>query len=248
MNRLAVQAASDHQWQNLIPTPPHNAMATALVEQRVRSTLAAPVASFLPLNYEPGYAYPLLVWLHDRGGSERHLPQVMQHLSTQNFVAVAPRGSHECSRAVKGHRWVQQPAAIAAADAAVSEAIQLARQEFSIHEERVFLIGHGDGGSMALRLALQSPHRFAGAASLNGRLPRRHCLLRNINDLRSLPLFVASTREYQGYPELAVCSDLRLLHSAGCSVSLRQYPGDDDLTTCMLADVNRWVMEQVCGN
>lgn len=247
MNRLAVKAASDHQWQKLIPTPPESAMATALVEQRVRSSLAAPVASFLPLNYEPGYAYPLLVWLHDRGGSERHLPQVMQHLSTQNFVAVAPRGSHDCHSEVKGFRWVQQPSAIAAADAAVSDAIQLARQEFNIHSDRVFLVGHGDGGTMALRLALQSPHRFAGVASMNGRLPRRHHLLRKINHLRELPLFIASSRKYSGYSEMAVCSDLRLLHSAGCSLSLRQYPGDDDLTTCMLADVNRWVMEHVCG-
>jgi hypothetical protein len=40
---------------------------------------------------------------------------------------------------------------------------------------------------------------------------------------------------------------LRLLHSAGCTVALRQYPGGDELTTGMLADINRWMMERVCG-
>ena len=34
--------------------------------------------------------------------------------------------------------------------------------------------------------------------------------------------------------------------AAGCTVALRQYPCGDDLTTTMLADLNRWIMEVVC--
>jgi hypothetical protein len=30
-------------------------------------------------------------------------------------------------------------------------------------------------------------------------------------------------------------------------VALRQYPGDDNLTTKMLLDLNHWLMELVCG-
>jgi hypothetical protein len=44
-----------------------------------------------------------------------------------------------------------------------------------------------------------------------------------------------------------MCRDLALLHSAGCRVAIRQYPGNDDLTTAMLADVNRWAMDIICG-
>jgi phospholipase/carboxylesterase len=40
-------------------------------------------------------------------------------------------------------------------------------------------------------------------------------------------------------------SDLRLLHSAGFSLALRQYPGDDELTTAMLSDMDRWMMERI---
>lgn len=248
MDRLAAPEASTHSWHDLIPTPPASGIESALAECRVRKATEGPVATFLPLNYESGYAYPLVVWLHHSGGSERHLPQVMQHLSTQNFVAVAPRGSHDCNDRLRGYRWLQQPDAIAAADEAVIEAVDLAKDEFNIHHERVFLVGHGDGGTMALRLAAQSPERYAGVASISGRLPRRHSLLRNMHCLRQLPFFLASARSCDSYPEAHVCGDLRLLHAAGCSVSLRQYPGDDDLTTCMLTDVNRWVMDQVCGS
>ncbi len=47
---------------------------------------------FAPLHYEPGYAYPLIVWLHGRGSDERQLPRIMPLVSMRNYVAVAPRG------------------------------------------------------------------------------------------------------------------------------------------------------------
>ena len=245
--RRAAASASESPWQHLIPKPPTSGLGTALAMAPVRTTVDTPVATFLPTNYEMGYAYPLVVWLHEKGGNERHLPQVMQHISTQNYVAVAPQGSDECQGDLRGYRWLQQPSSITAADQAVSEAIEVARSEFNIHANRIFLVGHGNGGSMALRLAMQSPERFAGVISINGAVPRRHGLLRSVNRLRKLPFLISSTRCFPEYSELDVCHDLRLLHSAGCNVDIRQYPGSDDLTTCMLSDINRWMMDKVCG-
>ncbi len=40
------------------------------------------------------------------------------------------------------------------------------------------------------------------------------------------------------------CDNLRLLHTAGISVVLRQYPCSQELIPRMLGDVDRWVMEQ----
>ena len=45
---------------------------------------------FVPLHYEPNYAYPLVVWLHGPGDGHRQLKQVMPHISLRNYVAVAP--------------------------------------------------------------------------------------------------------------------------------------------------------------
>jgi len=172
----------------------------------------------------------------------------MRHLSTQNFVAVAPRGTRESHYDAGIYDWPQSTGSVGDADDAVTDAIDFMIDRFSIHKQRIFLVGHGDGGSMAMRLAMQRPEQFAGVASLNGGLPQGGRPLRSIKRLRSLPFLLASSREYAYYPEPQVCQDLRLLHSAGCSVSLRQYPGEDDLTTNMLADVNSWTMERVCGS
>ena len=49
-------------------------------------------ALFAPMHYEPGYAYPLIVWLHGTGGDQRQLQRVMPLVSMRNYVAITPRG------------------------------------------------------------------------------------------------------------------------------------------------------------
>ena len=100
---------------------------------------------------------------------------------------------------------------------------------------------------MALRLAWNDPGRFAGVVSMNGPLPTTLRPLRQINELRRVPCLLTTTRDNRIYPPDRVCSDLRLLHSAGCTVALRQYPGADVVTHDMLSDIDRWLMALVCG-
>jgi hypothetical protein len=67
-----------------------------------------------------------------------------------------------------------------------------------------------------------------------------------VNEARRLPLLLASCSDSRSYPQARVANDLRLLHAAGFSLGLRQYPGEHELTTVMLADMDRWLMAQVC--
>ncbi len=55
-------------------------------------------AVFAPVHYEPGYAYPLLVWLHGCGGDERQLWRLMPLLSLRNYLAVARAGCRCAAR------------------------------------------------------------------------------------------------------------------------------------------------------
>jgi phospholipase/carboxylesterase len=87
---------------------------------------------------------------------------------------------------------------------------------------------------------------FAGVATFGGPMPSHDRPMRRLNALRRLPCFLATGRHSRDYPERNVCRDLRLLHAAGCTVALRQYPCGDHLTTTMLADLDRWIMELVC--
>jgi phospholipase/carboxylesterase len=208
----------------------------------------APHATFTPIHYEPNYAYPLLVWLHGHASNEHELRQVMPQISMRNYVAVAPQGPWVSVRNRGQHGWRQASDMIEDAEARVADSIAAAKRRFNIHPGRIFLAGYGSGGTMAVRVAWNDPGRFAGVASLNGPLPTRRSPLRRVNELRQLPCLLAMARHSEAYPSARVCEDLRLLHAAGCTVALRQYPGTDGLAKWMLADLDRWMMEFVCRN
>ncbi len=206
-----------------------------------------PCAVFAPMHYEPGYAYPLIVWLHGEGGDERQLLRVMPQISLRNYVAIAPRGGNdsdgESDRA--GCRWRPIEERLDTAASRVDDCIALAMRRFHIAPRRVFLAGFDSGGSMAFRLAFSQPYRFAGVLSLCGRFPSNTGGLAQWNGIRGLPVFLTVGRHSEEYPSNLVCRDLRLLHSAGVSITLREYPCGQELTPQMLADLDRWIIEQI---
>jgi phospholipase/carboxylesterase len=110
---------------------------------------------------------------------------------------------------------------------------------------RVFLAGFDAGGTMAFRVAMNYPDRFAGVLSICGAFPSGHRPFGRLTQARRLPMFLAVGRDSREYPPFRACADLRLLHAAGMSITLRQYPCAQELTQQMLRDVDRWIMEQI---
>jgi phospholipase/carboxylesterase len=197
-----------------------------------------------PLHYERNYAYPLLVWLHDDGGSERELKRIMPLVSLRNYVSLAIRGTEETSG---GFSWSDSPDAVLAAELRVADAVALAKQRFNVHSSRVYLAGQGIGGTLALRLALRCPEHYAGGVSIGGSFPCGQSPLARLAAARASRLLIMHCRDSATYPVDRLCGELALFHAAGMSVTLRQYPCDDELTTQMLHDLDVWLMEQVTG-
>jgi phospholipase/carboxylesterase len=245
MNRIALGPNSI--GPDSFTTTEDSIETATLAIRRSGTPTRPPHAIFVPMHYEPGYSYPLVVWLHGSAGNEQQLRKVMPLVSMRNYVAVAPRATSAQRKHQNAFRWRQTSEDIEAAEARILDCIAIAARRFSIHRKRVFLAGFGTGGTMAVRIAWNNPAQFAGVASIGGSLPSEGSPLRRVNELRHLPCLLATTRNSREYPEPRVCQDLRLLHAAGCTVALRQYPGGDDLTTSMLSDFDRWMMELVCG-
>lgn len=251
MNRLATQPLSfispaDQTDESLsLPLDPHQSFGPPLVEQAQRPSCRP--AAFCPLHYERGYAYPLIVWLHGQGSSEDELRQVISRISLRNYVAVAPRGTRaEPTASPPSWTWSQDPEHVEAADQRVFEAIDFVRGQLNVSTKRIFVAGRGVGGTMALRLAFAHPDRFAGAISVDGLLPRSGRPLHRINELRGMPLLVSARTNRSARSENGLCRDLRLLHAAGMSLSLRYYPQDESVLPLMLSDIDRWIMDVIC--
>ncbi len=206
-----------------------------------------PCALLAPMHYEPGYAYPLIVWLHGSGTEERQLLRVMPLVSMRNYVAVAPRGTfcEDGDRPARGYQWQQTEQHIVLAEHRVFESMETACSKYHIDERRVFLAGSDSGGTMALRIALAHPYCFRGVISLGGPLPAGRTPFGSLAEARRLPVLVAAGQRSTACPPELLCDSLRLLHTAGMAVTFRQYPGDQTLSPQMLADVDRWMIEQI---
>ncbi len=205
------------------------------------------VVLFTPLHYEPNYAYPLIVYLHAEGGDEHDLTRIMPQISLRNYVAVAFRGTlalpaSNTNAVEQAFGWSQRPDHIQLAGRRLLAALRQARQ-YRIDPQRIFLVGQGCGGSMALRLATQMPDVFRGVASCEGPFPDGDAPLRRWSELRHLEILLAASRRGGRYPSSRVCRDLRLLHVAGLNISLRQYPDPSTLAQQIPADLDRWIME-----
>jgi phospholipase/carboxylesterase len=209
---------------------------------------ASPYALFAPLHYERNYAYPLLIWLHGADDDESQLKRIMPLVSLRNYVAVAPRGTLATTRPDRTrptYTWGQTAADVGLAEQRVFDSLSQIQQRFHIHGSRIFLGGFDVGGTMAFRLAMSHPDDFAGVLSLSGAFPTGRTPLNRLNEVRRVPLLMACGSHSSKYPPERVCEDLRLFHAAGMDITVRQYPCGHEISPDMLADVDRWMMEQI---
>ena len=210
----------------------------------------SPCAFFAPQHYESNYAYPLFVWLHGLGEDENHLKRIMPLVSMRNYVGASLRGTVEVetNRGRPGYSWSQSRAHVALAEQRVFDVIESAQQRYNLASRRLFLAGFDVGGTMAFRLAMSHPDRFAGVLSLGGEFPTGRMPLLRLGEARRVPVFLACGRESQKFPTTVVCENLKLFHSAGMQVTLREYPCGHQMSPIMLADMDRWMMEQITAS
>ena len=227
-----------------IPADPVFSIESALFTPSSRD---ASRSLFAPLHYEPKYAYPLIVWLHGPGADERQLLRIMPVVSMRNYVAVAPRGLPlgSAAREASVLGWPQSPQDFQEAEQRIFDSIESVQGQYNIAEHRIFLAGFDSGGTVAFLAAMAHPSRFAGVLSIGGAFPSGHTPFRQLTEARRLPVFLAVGRDSQQYTPAAACEDLRLFHTAGMSITLRQYPCGHELTSLMLRDVDRWIIEQI---
>ena len=203
-----------------------------------------PHTLFSPIHYEQGYAYPLIIWLHGQcNAAERQLMKIMPIVSMRNFVAVAPRGVVCAATGQFG--WPATEADFNLAQQRVFDCLQIASEKCNISKSRVFLAGFDDGGTMAFRIGMQFPQYFAGIVSLCGSFPQETVPLLQLDAVRQLPCLMSVGRDSAVFPPTEAARQLALFHSASMSVTVRQYPCRQELSTNMLEDVNRWIMERV---
>ena len=203
-------------------------------------------ALFAPQQYTKTYSYPLIVWLHDDGDTCQQLQRIMPWLSLRNYVGVAPQapvGDDHC-----GFYWEQSRESIDSACMSASHAVDQASRRLNVDLNRIFIGGAGAAGTMAFRIAFEHPELFRGVISINGELPKGQTPFARLGQSRLVDVFWAQCRDSTTFHTEDLCKQLRILHAAGFSSTVRQYPCGDrnieeqDGRFNPLGDLNRWIM------
>ncbi|VTU01399.1 Putative esterase OS=Singulisphaera acidiphila (strain ATCC BAA-1392 / DSM 18658 / VKM B-2454 / MOB10) GN=Sinac_0857 PE=4 SV=1: Abhydrolase_5 [Gemmataceae bacterium] len=196
-----------------------------------------PARTFLPADYQPKYAYPLVVVFHDSGADEDAAARLAPLLSRRNYVVACPRGPVNLGPGTAGRRGFAWPAAPDAAY--LSALLAHAREKYHLHPQRLYLLGTGDGAAAAYRFAVASRGAVAGVALLSAEVPAAtRCA-------RGLRLFVGHGEGNPAVPVAAARRAARELTRAGAMVRFESYPAADRVSGDMLRDVNRWIMGTV---
>jgi phospholipase/carboxylesterase len=210
-------------------------------------TFDRPCGVFVPQNYEPNYAYPLIVWLHDAGHSERDIIQVLPQISMRNYVGLALRGtSGPSAETRKGFSWSRSQRVRLAFQDELLEGVRRLRQDFHIHTERIYLAGAGAGASMAWDLFLARPEWFAGLAAFGGKFPWRRRPLRHFRALREKHLFLAPAADNSA--EVHQADQVgRLMHTAGLEVRIHAHSPGRRMSRAVLSRLDYWIMASIGG-
>ncbi|QDT12976.1 alpha/beta hydrolase [Planctomycetes bacterium K23_9] len=215
--------------------------------QNVRADLQSPQTFYLPLHYEPNYRYPLIVWLHSDGFNENQVDHVIPHISTRNYLATGIRGTRAMDSVGHQFQWHASASAVDSAYEKVLCGIDEVFDRYSVHDQRIVLAGYRSGGTMAMRIALRAPNRFAGVISLGGKMPsggRAYGDLKEIRE-RKLPMLWQWAIEADLYSEDALQNDISQAQLIHAKVDVRQYKDNDEMNTVALSDVNQWIMNRI---
>lgn len=153
------ERARTEEWEMPVPAP--GMQVTAAFERTVSRTFTGRYHLFLPADYDPEGAYPLLLFLHGAGERGSDLERVALHgpprLVRQRpedypFIVVSPQVPDD-------RIW-----SIAQLDALLDEIVA----RHAVDQDRVYVTGLSMGGYATWHLAFEFPHRFAAIAPISG--------------------------------------------------------------------------------
>ena len=214
--------------------------------------LGFPHRLFVPEHYEPGYDYPLVVWLHSDASCELELDNVMIALSSRNYVAIAPRSNQKVRGNGRRFRWGSSHTDCAVAEDLVWDSVQAVSQSLSINTRKIFLAGFGAGGTMAQWIGLKYAPQIAGVISLSGSFPTTPKVLANWKRARDLQVLFAQRQGSTLCSEDELLRAIRISHQSGLSYKFWQMRSEQDdlfnaneLDSSMLDVANRFMMSIV---
>ena len=133
-----------------------------------------PVIVHVPDGNDPSVPIPLIMALHPYGRDGSFILGYFKLLDLQQqygFALVAPSGTQD---SMGGHFWNATDVCCDFEDSGVDDSLYLKSlideigMQIALDSDRIWSVGHSNGGAMSYRLACDYADLFAGVASLSG--------------------------------------------------------------------------------
>jgi phospholipase/carboxylesterase len=232
-------------------------VVVALAGPSVPSPRAAPAESMLavvrlPARYDPARSYPLLVALHGNGGTAAPLAARLAAFASDSLIVAAPQGQFPRG---PGFSWFYITADRTLWEvfdrgsvASLTAYLDTLRARYRVG--RTYLLGFSQGVSMAYMVALLHPERVQGLVAIGGMMPevdKEGSLVHeaDLANARGLRLFVAhgTSDRAVAHREFEIQRDG--FGARGYAVTTLEYAGGHELTDELLAQVRRWLREEI---
>lgn len=223
-----LEGAEAELFAELVPTAVRDALADRdFVDEPVELASAIDLPDvFVPDHYEPNYAYPLLVWLENAPLSQNKLDRRMRQISDRNYFGVALEAGEADTIEERLHTTFLS-----------------LRRRYHLNTERVYLLGSGDLGTLALTIGLCRPAWFGGIAAFSAAWPDAPRLLSQFDGLRGKRALLAVGEEDDAVQLADVAYGSRLLWTAGMNVTTVTASADGQ--SALLREIDRWVMQGI---
>jgi phospholipase/carboxylesterase len=199
---------------------------------------------YIPSNYEPGYAYPLIVWLTGAECSQHKSLGYVSQMSPQNYVGLAVKDCLLDSSS--GDLFVTHLANI---ENRIVLAVRAFRDLVNVHADRVYLAGVGAGATAAMMVALHQADWFAGAMSFGGEFPSAARLLAHRREVAGRRFWLTAAHSRMKWPETGtVATTARELVALGADVTTHLDESEQPVSRGMLRTLDDWILTGILGH
>ena len=207
---------------------------------------------FLPRGYDEGKKWPLVVALHGMGMTAPEFAGILEPLRRLPALVFVPEGVYPFEiRAGQqmriGRAWYlytgDEEAFVRSMERSgrhLRSLVDKVRKKHPVDPERVFLLGHSQGGYFTGYHAVRNASRYRGAVVIGARV-KDEVLAKELKRAKHLSLLMLHGKKDRAVPFSIAKKSYEAVRAAGVDAKLRTYECGHSMTKEQLADAKKWL-------
>lgn len=206
--------------------------------------------------YEPAGdgPHPMLIAFHGWGANALDLLGLAPYVADGHFTVACPQGPMEVEIGpTRGYGWYQirmggppNPEAIEAAARDAAKFVDSVIARYPVNKRKVVLLGFSQGGTIAYRLAMATPDRFAALVGISTWFPPElKDAVKDREALERLPTLIQHGRADDMIEIGRARTSVENLREMKVPLTYREYDCGHEITADGLADLSTFLTDKV---